>query len=93
MEEIQQDNITTIMLNWRLKQVKYFILKFSISGSFFSEKESLNLYTKILVSIPLCGCADEVVDNRTNYQGCKYVYFLRYHTLTVINFMNGQGFC
>ena len=36
---------------------------------------------------------DEAVDNRRNYQGNKNVYFLRYHTLTVINFMNGEGVC
>ena len=33
-----QDNITTIMLNWWLKQVKKFVLKFSISGRFFFRK-------------------------------------------------------
>ena len=45
----------------------------------------------ILFSFPLDGCVDEVIDNRTNYQGYKYVYFLQYHTLTVIHFMNGEG--
>ena len=76
-----------------LKYVKDFILTFSISRSFFSEKEFLNLHTAILFSFPLGGCVDEVVDNRTNYQGYKYVHFLHYHTLTVIHFMNGRGAC
>ena len=33
----------------------------------FSEKEFLNLYT--IISFPLGGCVDEIVDNRTKYQG------------------------
>ena len=41
-----QDNTTTIMLIWCLKQLKDFILKFSISGSFFS------FFLSILVSFP-----------------------------------------
>ena len=81
------------MLIWCVKHVKDIILTFSISGSFFSEKECLNLYTMMLFSFPLGGCVDEVVDNRTNYQGYKYVHFLHYHTLTVIHFMNGRGAC
>ena len=69
-----------------LKHVKDSILTFSVSGSFFSEKEFLNLYTMALFfSFPLGGCVGEVVDNRTNYQGYKYVYFLQHHTLTVMN--------
>ena len=64
------------MLIWCLKQFKDFVLKFSITGSFFSEKEFLNLYTMMLFSFPLGGCVDEVVDNRPDYQGYKYVYFL-----------------
>ena len=50
------------MLNWCLKQTKDFIFKFSTSGSFFSEKEFLNLYTMILVSFPSGGCVDEAVN-------------------------------
>ena len=45
----------------------------------------------ILISFPLGGCVDEVADNQTNYQGYKYIYFLQYHTLRVIYFMNGEG--
>ena len=71
--------------------IKDFILKFSISGSFFPEKESLNLYTMMLFSFPVGGCVGKVVDNRTNYQGNKYKYFLQYRTLTVIHFMNDEG--
>ena len=83
--------ITTITLIWCLKNVKDFILTFSISGSSCSEKEFLNLYTMILFSFPICGCFDENVDNRINYEGYKYVCFLQYHTLTVIHFTNGEG--
>ena len=74
-------------------RTKYFILKFSISGSLISEKEFLNLYTLILVSFPLGGCVDEAAHSRTNYQGYKYVYLLQCHTLTVISFMDGGGVC
>ena len=56
------------MLIWCLKQVIEFILEFSISGSFFSEKEFLILYTMILSSLLSGGCVDRIVDNRTNYQ-------------------------
>ena len=45
----------------------------------------------ILVSFPLGGCVDAVVDNQTNYH--KYVSSLQYNTLTVIHFMNGEGAC
>ena len=64
---------------------------FSVSESFFSEKQLLNLYTMILFSFPLGRWAVEVVDNRTNYERYKYVFFLQYHTMTVIHFMNGKG--
>ena len=47
----------------------------------------------ILISFPLGGCVDEVLHNRKNYAGNKYIYLLRYHTLTVIHFMNGEGAC
>ena len=39
----------------------------------------------ILFSFLFGGCVDEVVDNRTNYQGYKYVYFLQYHTVDKVN--------
>ena len=81
------------MLIWWLKQGKDFILKFSISGSFFSEKWFLNLHTMALVSFPSGGCVDKVANNLTNYQGFKYVYFLQYHTMTVIHFTIGEGVC
>ena len=60
---------------------------------FFSEKNILNMHTMILVSFPSGGYVDEPVDNQKIWQGYKYVYFIRYHTLTVINFMNGEGVC
>ena len=59
----------------------------------FSGKEFLNLYVIIFVSFRFGGFVHEVVDNWTNYQGYNYVYFLQYHTLTVIHFMNGEGAC
>ena len=45
----------------------------------------------MILFFPLGGCVDEVVDNRTNFQGYKYVYFLQYHRLTVIHLMNDEG--
>ena len=78
---------------WCLKQLKDSILKFSISGSFISQKAFLNYYTVILVSFPSGGCADEV-DNWTNYHGYKDdVYFLQYNTLVAIYFFNHGGIC
>ena len=47
----------------------------------------------MLFSFPLGGCVDKAVDNRTGYQGYKYVYFLQYHTSTVIHFINGKRAC
>ena len=78
------------MLIWCLKQYKNFLLKLSISGSFFSENKFLVLYTTILVSFPLGGCVDEVVDNQTNDQRYTYAHLLYCHTLTVLHFMNGE---
>ena len=48
------------MLIWYLKQIKDFNLKLSISGSFFSGKEYLNVFTIILFSFALGGCVDDV---------------------------------
>ena len=76
-----------------LKQVKDFILKFSRSGRFFSEKELLNLYTMKLIGFCSGRFVDEDGGNRTNYQRYKYVSVLQYHTLTLIHFMNGEGVC
>ena len=53
----------------------------------------MNSFTMILVSYPSCDCVDEVADNWTSYQGYKYVYFRRYHILSVNNFMNGKVVC
>ena len=82
------------MLMWCLKQVKEFIFEFSLSGSFFPEKEFVNLHIIVLVSFPLGEFVDEVVNNRANYQGYENeVHFLQYHTLTVMYFMNGEEIC
>ena len=81
--------ITTVMLILCLKHFKDFILAFSISESFFSEKEflNLNLNTMILFSFLLGGCVDEVVLNRSNYQGYLNTYY------SVIHFINGKEAC
>ena len=77
------------MLIWCLKQVKDFMIKFSISRSFLLEKE-LDMYIILIVSIPSGGCVDKVGNNRESQQGCKHDdYFLYYHIWTVIYFMNG----
>ena len=78
------------MLIWCLKQVKDFILKFSTSGSYSSQREFLNFYIMILFSFLSGGCVDEDIDNRTNYQGYKFIYFVWYDILTVLHFMNGK---
>ena len=39
---ITQNNNTTVVLIWGLKQLKDFTLKFSINGGFFSQKAFLN---------------------------------------------------
>ena len=53
--------------SYGLKHAKDFILTFSISGGFFSEKGFLNFYSMLLFSFPLGECVDEVIDNGTNY--------------------------
>ena len=81
------------MLIWCLKQLKDFILQFSISGSFFSQKAILNQYTVIIDSFPSGGCV-EVVGNGTIYYGSKDdVNFVKYHTLAAIHFINHEGLC
>ena len=82
-----QNNNTTVMLIWCLKQLKVFILKFSISGSSI-------FWLLILVSFPPGGCFDEVSNNWAHYHEYKYdLYFLQYHTLTSIIFMNHEQLC
>ena len=39
-----------------------------MSGSFFSEKKILNLYTMMIFSFTLGGCVDEIVNNQTSYE-------------------------
>ena len=73
--------------------LKILSLHFQLVEGSFQKKFFLNLYIIILFSFPLGGCIDEVVDNRTNYQGYKYICFLQYHSLAVIHFMNGEGSC
>ena len=83
-----QDNTTTIMLIWCLKQLKDFILKFSISGSFFS------FFFINTCFFSFRWCVDEATNSWTNYHRYKYdLYFLHYHTLTTIHFMDHERLC
>ena len=79
-----QGNKTTVMLICCLKQLKYFIIKFSICGISFS------FFNYCFFSFRwMCwwGC-------RTKFHGHKYdFYFLQCHTLTTIHFMNHGRFC
>ena len=69
------------MLIWCLKQLKNFILKFSIRGGFFLQKAFLNSYIVILVYFPSSGCVDNVVSHSANYHGYKDdVYLLQCYT-------------
>ena len=84
---------TLVVFVWCLKQVKDLILEFSLSGSFFSEKKQLlGYYAIILVSFPLGGYVDEVVDSRANYQEYRYdVHFFWYHTFEVMRSVTVEG--
>ena len=58
------------------------------------KKQLSDYYTIILVSFPLRGCIDKVVDSQANYQGYRYdVHFFRCHTFAVIHSINGEGIC
>ena len=82
------------MSMWCFKQLKDFILRISVSRSFFSQKAFLNKYAVIRVSFPSGWCVDEAVGNWSNYRGYKYdAYFLQYHEFTAIHFMNHEGLC
>ena len=87
-----QNSGAAVVFLWCLKQVKDLILEFLINESFFSEKQLSDNYNIILVSFPLGGCVNEVVDNQANYQEYRYyVHFLRCHTFAVIHSVNGEG--
>ena len=74
-----------------LFSVKIWFVKTSIRiVKYESQVVNLHLYYGFFL---LGGCVDEVVDNWTYYQWYKCVYFLQYHTLTVIYFMNGERAC
>ena len=71
------------MLIWCLKHVKRFYPYVFSKWKFLFRKrifESL-YYDTFFFSF------------QKNYHGYKYVYFLQYHTLTFIHFMNGEGAC
>ena len=71
------------MFIWCLKQFKDFNHTFSISRSFFSEKQFSNFYTKILFSFSLGGCVEEVVNNQQIIKDASL--FPEYKTLTIIH--------
>ena len=79
------------MLIWCLKQFKDFILKLSMSGSFFPQRKFLNLYTMILSSFALGRYVDEVVAIKLSR--IQVHLFPQYQTLKVLHFMNSEGFC
>ena len=71
------------MLFWCIKQVKDFIFKLI----------SLLKLQKLLFSFTSGGVVNEVVDNQTNFQGCKYKFDLRQcQTFTAIHFANREVF-
>ena len=76
-KKLPLDNNTTAMLMWCLKQLKVLILKFS--------KSIFKLVQ--IVSFPSGLC-------EMFYYGYKDdVYFLQYHILAAIHFMNQEGLC
>ena len=80
------------MLVWCWQQVKDLILEFLISGK--KTTFWLLYYSIILVSFPLGGCVDEVVDSQANYQGYRYgIHFLWCHIFAVMHSVNGEGIC
>ena len=80
----------SVVLVWYLKQVNSLI-----GGSFFSDNKQLSdYYAIILVSLPLGGYVDEVVNSQAVYQRFKNdVHFIRCHTFAVIHSRNAEGFC
>ena len=91
---LQEEETSTGKSTVMLILFKDFIFQFLVSGSFFSEKEVLNLYTILLVSLSfrwMCW-SDQGVNYEANYQGYEYdVYFFQCHTSTVIHSMNVEG--
>ena len=59
------------MLFWCLKQVKYFILDFSINGSFFSGRQNCYLYYNLLFFTWDARVGD-AAKNQTVYQRYQY---------------------
>ena len=82
-QKLPQEKAIIIMFIWCLKQFKDFNHTFSISRSFFSEKQFSNLYTKILFSFSLGGCVEEVVNNQQIIKDASL--FPEYKTLTIIH--------
>ena len=71
------------MLFWCIKQVKDFIFKLIL----------LLKLQKIQFSFTSGGGVNEVVDNQTNFEGCKYKFDLRQcQTFTAIHFENREVF-
>ena len=94
VKKLPKDNKIAVMLTWCLRQITDFTLEFSLNGKFVFTKRIFGLNIIVRVCFPLIACVDEVVNNQASDQGHEYdVYFLQYHKLTVINFMNGEVVC
>ena len=57
----------------------------------FQKKQLSDYFTIILLSFPLGGCVDEVVNSQANYQG--YKHFHGCYTFAFIYSVNGEGVC
>ena len=92
-------SLTRLISRTVVQQLRWFdaeniMLKFLISGSFLSEKKISDYYTIILVSFPLGGYVDDIVDSQANSEGYRYdIYFLGCHTFAVIHLVNDEGVC
>ena len=93
------NSLTRLISRTVVQQLRWFdaeniMLKFLISGSFLSEKKISDYYTIILVSFPLGGYVDDIVDSQANSEGYRYdIYFLGCHTFAVIHLVNDEGVC
>ena len=75
MKKPPQDSNTTVTSVWCLQEVKYFILKLLINGSFWCGTKLLQFLYAVLFFPFSWSCwwhAGEVAVNRTNYQGCQF---------------------
>ena len=92
MKKLSQDSNTTVMLIWCLKQVKDFIFRYPINGSFcWGTQKLLNVPNTVLLFSFRWWCwwrFGEIGVNRTNYQGCQFdVHFIQCQTSTDISWI------